>query len=506
MTTGQPTLRDRYRGQRVLLTGASGLVGQAALEKILRALPDVEQIYLFIRPRGRTSAQERLPEIFRSPVFERLRAERPDFDDWWPTKVTAVPGLLGQPRLGLAPEHWSELAAKLTAVIHIGAIAAFDEPVDRILEVNTCGSLDILELARAAGNAPMVHVSTCYVCGDNPGTHGETVMPWGHTPATLARDDVPTHDPEAELRELLRRSEQIRLDPTGVDADVRLRRMGHRVANKHGWPNAYPMSKAWAEQMLVRRRGEVPLAIVRPAIVESTLSDPRPGWLTGLRMVDPLIVSMGRSVLEVFPGDRDTLIDFVPCDLAVNAILAALPAPGSREEPKVYQAAGSAKNPLTQGRFHDYCREGLEADPFYDAEGSPLEPAHIELVDQERFVRVVSREIHKLQGRIAEAEHLGRPTRPLRLSLRFLRYALRLGRTYAPYTVHELRFTTDELDRLERSLSEADRFQFPMDVSRVDWRDYVTRVHVPAVRRESGEPRSGAASQEVRRTRSAGPA
>ena len=513
MTPGQSALRDRYRGQRIFLTGASGLVGQAVLEKILRALPDVGEVLLFLRPHGRTTAEDRLPEILRSPLFDRLRRERPDFDAWWPTKVSAVAGGLGLPRLGLTREDWTELASRVTAIIHAGALAAFDEPIDRVLDVNTCGSLDVLELARDAGNVPLVHVSTCYVCGNAPGTHGETVMPWGHTPRTLADGTDPVFDPEAELGALLERCERIRLDVTaGLPADERLRRLGVRVADRHGWPNPYPMSKAWAEQLLVRRRGSVPLSIVRPAIVESTLSEPEPGWLTGLRMTDPLIVAMGRALLDVFPGDRDKVIDLVPCDLVVNAILAALPERGPDAGPRVYQVAGSAKTPLTLGRFHDLCRTALVAEPFRDPEGVPIIPGHMELVDPPRFLRTVSRRRRALTREAAAAARSGREAkrRAARTSGRFLRYALRLGRTYAPYTVSALRFTTDNLDRLERSLSDADRALFPMDVARVDWRHYVQHVHVPAVRREAGEGGAAAAAaapaQEVRRAQGAGPA
>ena len=184
-------LRERYRGQRILITGASGLLGQAVLEKLLRALPDVEEIVVLLRARGRASAQDRLADLFRSPLFDRLRAERPGFDDWWPTKVSVVAGQLGRAQLGLDAHAWAALARRLTAIIHMGALASFDEPLDRVLEVNTSGSLDVLELARAADNAPLVHVSTCYVCGNTAGTHREEPLPWGHTPRTIASGTSP---------------------------------------------------------------------------------------------------------------------------------------------------------------------------------------------------------------------------------------------------------------------------------------------------------------------------
>lgn len=512
-------LRERYRGQRILVTGGSGLLGQAVLEKILRALPEVAELILLLRPRGRATAPDRAVEVFRSPLFDRLRAERPGFDDWWPTRVSVVPGQLGAPQLGLEAGAWRAIAGRVSAIIHLGALASFDEPLDRVLEVNTSAALDVLELAREAGNVPLVHVSTCYVCGNIPGTHREEPLPWGHTPRTLSEGRGPSIDPGAELVTLLQQTRQLRLDvEAGVHddfvvralskshvsterlealrrqhADDRLSRMGVRVAGIHGWPDPYPMSKAWAEQLLEHRRGSVPLAIVRPAILASTHSEPQPGWLTGLRMADPLIVAMGRASLGVFPGDRAAAIDLVPCDLAVNAILAALPERGRAAPTRVYQVAGSERNALTLGVFHDLCYAALQSRPFVDLRGAPVQPSKLEFMPAPRFQRSLTRERRGLQLKIALLERLGLSpkARGMRASLRFLGYAHRLGRTYAPFIVRNFTFTTEKLQQLERSLAPADRAEFPMDVGAVDWTRYVTEVHVPAVRREGGGSGNG---------------
>lgn len=525
MTTGQTSLRERYRGQQILLTGASGLLGQAVLEKLLRALPEVGQVFLLMRARGRTSSHERIPEVLGSPLFRRLRHERPDFDAWWPTKITTVTGALGLERFGLTPDDWRTLAEQVTAVIHVGAVASFDEPLDRVLEVNTAGALYVLELARQAGDVPMVHVSTCYVCGNSAGMHREKLIPWGHTPRSIRAGANPTFDPEAELGAHLRRSRQLRLDvEAGLHdevvtralpdihlsgerlevlrreyADERLGRMGTRVANRLGWPDPYPMSKAWAEQLLARDMGSVPLSIVRPAILASTLAEPEPGWLTGLRMADPMVVAMGRGVLDRFPGDPMTILDLVPCDLAANTVLAALPERGPLHDPHIYQVAGSDKNPLALGDFERICHTALASDPFRDQHGVCLEPSRVELVDYPRFQRILSRHRRVLALKLAVFEGLGmvERARSLRVKLRFLRYAHLLGRAYAPYTVRYFHFATAEADRLSQQLCPEERDLFPMDVGSVDWVRYLTEAHVPAVRREAGET-SGADDQGAR--------
>ena len=525
MTTGQTSLRDRYRGQRILLTGASGLLGQAVLEKLLRALPDVDQVFLLMRARSRISAEERVPEILNSQLFRRLRRERPDFEAWWPTKITTVTGALGPTRLGLTADFWQNLAEQLTAVIHVGAVASFGEPLDRVLEVNTAGALEVLELAHQAGDVPMVHVSTCYVCGNSAGTHGEELVPWGHTPRSREARADPTFDPEEELSAHLQRGRQLRLDvEAGLHdkvvirdlpephvsrerldvlrreyADEQIGRMGTRAANRFGWPDPYPMSKAWAEQLLARGKGSVPLSIVRPAILASTLAEPHPGWLTGLRMADPLVVAMGRGVLDRFPGDPTAILDLVPCDLAANTVLAALPERGATRGPHIYQVAGSAKNPLALGEVERICHTALSSDPFHNQNGGSVEPSRVQLVDYERFQRTLSRQRRRLALKFAVLEGLGgmAKARKLRLSLRFLRYAHVVGRRYAPYTVRHFHFATAESDRLAQSLCPEEQELFPIDVGSVDWTRYLTDVHIPAVRKEAGSA-SDATALEAR--------
>ena len=50
-TTPKMSMRSFYAGQHVFMTGVSGFVGKVVLQKILSDLPDVECVYLLIRPK-----------------------------------------------------------------------------------------------------------------------------------------------------------------------------------------------------------------------------------------------------------------------------------------------------------------------------------------------------------------------------------------------------------------------------------------------------------------------
>jgi len=45
------------------------------------------------------------------------------------------------------------------------------------------------------------------------------------------------------------------------------------------------------EWALLEGRGALPVTVVRPSIIEASLSQPHPGWIRGFRMADPVIIS-----------------------------------------------------------------------------------------------------------------------------------------------------------------------------------------------------------------------
>lgn len=54
-------------------------------------------------------------------------------------------------------------------------------------------------------------------------------------------------------------------------------------ARSFGWPNSYAFTKAMGEMLIGESRGDLPLVIIRPTIIEATLADPFPGWIEGFR-------------------------------------------------------------------------------------------------------------------------------------------------------------------------------------------------------------------------------
>jgi nucleoside-diphosphate-sugar epimerase len=111
----------------VLLTGGSGVVGQAILEK----LTDTNVICL----------------VHRAEVE-------------WP-HVRSVQGDISQPRLGLSNEQFFELSREVDYVIHSAASTSFGETKGATNRINVEGTRNVLELADQA-RAPFCHISTAF--------------------------------------------------------------------------------------------------------------------------------------------------------------------------------------------------------------------------------------------------------------------------------------------------------------------------------------------------------
>ena len=510
------SVADRFRGERILLTGATGFLAKSILEKIVRAIPDVAQIYLLVRRCQRTSAAERVErEVISSSIFDRLRhTQGTRFADVMREKITAVEGDLGEDRLGLPDQAYDELARAVTCVINSAAACSFGEQLDRALQVNTIGPQRILQFAKDAGDIPLVHVSTCYVSGIREDDIPEDVLPLGHTVSTYIKGAKPTFHLDAEVQSMLaqcteirsavadgERDEQVFADayPSTYASDkiARERRdfadsavvnLGKRLARFHGWTDTYPFTKALGEQLLVRERGSVPLVILRPSIIESSYDEPMPGWIDGLRMADPLITEAGKGNLPTFVGRADATLDLVPCDMVTNAILAAIPPAGALDWCEIYQIGSGHRNPLSLRQLSEMVYEAFTRRPSYDRAGEPLQATSCQCIPGHEFKRKLYRRMRHMQLVRDLYTRVGAKARArqARLTLRVLGRLRDFADLYGFYTSHSPRFLTDKTDALWGALSDEDRALFPFDTTRIDWHDYIVERHVPGLQRMAG--------------------
>lgn len=57
-----------YENRSILITGGSGFLGKVIVEKLLRCVPKIKNLYLLIRPQNGVDAQTRMEKILGSKV------------------------------------------------------------------------------------------------------------------------------------------------------------------------------------------------------------------------------------------------------------------------------------------------------------------------------------------------------------------------------------------------------------------------------------------------------
>ena len=131
-------LREALAGRRIAITGATGFLGTALTERVLRCLPDTE-VVVIVRP-GRRGAKERVErDLLRNDCFDRLRRELGDgFADEASRRVLPLAGDVMLDGLGL-DDAGRELLSSCSTVVHSAATVSFDAPLDAAVEVNLLG-------------------------------------------------------------------------------------------------------------------------------------------------------------------------------------------------------------------------------------------------------------------------------------------------------------------------------------------------------------------------------
>ena len=528
-----PMLDEAYRGKNVFVTGGTGFLGMALVEKMLRSLPSLNRLYLLIRPSLEKGAKERFEsDVLGSSVFLRLREELGSrFEERIADKVRVLEGDVHADHLGLDTETLAELSREVDAIVHSAASVVFDARLDEAVDSNVRGTLGLLVLARLWEKKPLfVHFSTSYVAGTKEGLIPEDT-PDEYSPNGTRLDpeaeishldevvgEVEEASGEKELAKQLRTESYRELGMVGEEAEVRerveqLRRAwvrerlverGNERARSLGWPDVYTFTKSLAERRMLQERGALPLVILRPAIIESSIAEPHPGWIQGSRMADPVIMAFARGVLREFPGDPESLMDLVPVDHVVNATIAATAVGLTRRpvEPEVYQVASGERNPLRFRDLYKHVREYFLKNPLRDAGGRPVPVPEWSFPGRRWVEGMLKAELLGLKiaggltARMPEGHLTTDPRGRITRGEKRARISLYYSRIYGAYVNMQSTFSSARTMELFRSLPEEDRRAFPFDIAEVDWGAWLKETHLPAITSKPGHRRRRKAPEE----------
>ena len=133
----------------VFLTGGTGFLGAYLLAELLRQ--SRAAVCCLVRAADPPAGHA------------KLRRELESYGLWEPAfaaRLTAVPGDLAQPFLGLSPEAFESLAESVEAIYHNGAVVDFLAPYAALKAANVLGTLEVLRLACTGAAKPLHYVST----------------------------------------------------------------------------------------------------------------------------------------------------------------------------------------------------------------------------------------------------------------------------------------------------------------------------------------------------------
>ncbi len=499
------SVAERLAGQHVLMTGVTGFVGEALLHLLLTEVPDVRMSVL-VRPKGSTTGSARTAKLLEKPVFAEVVAAAGSIEQLLTDRIAVVEGDLAD-----VPE----LPTDLDAVVHCAGDVSFDPPVDEGFTTNVIGTRDLLDRIDEAGRQSgrdihYVHISTAYVAGRRRGSIPEA--PVDH--------DV---DLDVELAWGLGQRQAVEHRSRGVEVLVRERkkaekehsraglltaarateaarrqwvkdelvRIGTERARSLGWTDCYTFTKAMGERVVERwatQPGDQHRAsIVRPSIIESALERPHVGWIEGFKMAEPLILAYGRGELPEFPSAPDTIVDIVPVDQVVSAIVAVLAHPPESGDVGYFHVSSGDRNPLTFNVLYTSVRTYFDHHPFTAGDRGAARLPDWRFPGARSVERLLS--TSEKAWKVADyvighaprsdrARDLARKLHQQGRRLEFLRRYLDL---YMEYATAELRFSDRRTMGLFESLSEADRAIFAFDTSVIDWEHYFVEVHCPAV-------------------------
>ncbi len=512
-------------GSNLLVLGGTGFVGKVFWAMLLDRYPGVGRIYLLVRSSETRSSEGRFwSQIAKSEPLEPLRKTHGEgYEDFLREKIVVIDGDVGEALCGLGESVVRELAGTIDAVVNVAGVVDFNPPLDEALDANARGTLNVVGLAKALGDVPLMHTSTCYTAGRRKGPIVETdplEIPFPRA-AEIGRD---LWDAERELaecaeivREVQRRADdafrqaefeedakkqlRARSEPTRGDAldgeRAKVRRKfvsealveaGVERANHWGWPNIYTYTKSLGEQIIAR--SGIPYALVRPACCESTVAFPFVGWNEGISTSAPIIYLIMKGQVQLPLGEVP--LDLIPTDYVCAGMILALTELLEGSAKPVYQLGGSDTNPCSVARFAELT--GLYKRKYYQRKGTgnPLVDffqAHFEPipVSEQRFDAWSSPKMAQLGRGLATAIRKNAPA--LKPAADALEGAARreekiagILKLFAPFTAQQNGpFSCANVREAHARLSDADRAKLPWAPESIDWPSWFHTVHMPAM-------------------------
>ncbi|CAH0716054.1 unnamed protein product, partial [Brenthis ino] len=438
----ESSVRDFYRGKSVLVTGGTGFMGKVLLEKLLYSIPDIGNVYVLMRPKKGKSINQRLEEMQRLPLFDRLKNEKPESF----AKIIPLQGDVLFNNFGLSDREIENISKEVSVLFHFAATLRLEAPLKDNVNMNTCGTQRALNVAKKLKNLLIfIHLSTAFCYPD------------------YAVLEEKMHAPPVKPSEVMQLIEWL--------DDKQINLLTPSLLGPH--PNCYTFSKRLAESVVENEFKNLPVVIVRPSIVCPAYMEPVSGWVDSLNGPVGLMLGAGKGVIRTMLCDGNLIAQVIPVDTAINAIIAIGMIEGSKTEKSetipIYNVNVGHQKPTSWGDVlkvaKDYGRKYPLAWPLWYPNGDittnvvlhefrrifyHLVPAYT--IDFILFLLGQKRFMVRIQDRISQG-------------LQVLQY----------FTMRPWNFPCPKFDGIQNKLNDEEKIIFNTDLTKADRDEYMKR-------------------------------
>jgi len=447
----------------VFLTGGSGVLGSALLEKLLRSSKP-KKLFVLLRDKetkkeGLRSASQRLADIFSQPLFDSLKSLMKHFDDEVKRIIVPVTGDVSFDKVITDDNEQAAVISETNYVIHCASSVRFDQTYAASFNVQTLGSIRVRNLAAQMPNLrAFLHCSTAFVGVHQP--EGSTLFE--------QLTELP-YDAFSEYQALLAMTEEQR--------ETRLQQLNSTV----GYPNTYVFCKSMTEHVLagLQNVAPLPMCIVRPAIVGCAYREPSPGIISSLQGVSAAYLALASGVKKCH-GGPDVIADLVPQDICINAMIAALiataTAAASSIDLPIYNIASSSSNPVNFQSTTSYHKKYWSKRKPRRSIGQPSDGLTYDRSEYRRWiywhVSAPGRVLSCFANIMCCTGPKNRTRQRAHQAQRMADGLYKLGDALAPFSCRTLIASTTRMRALLEQLRmecPEDALLFPFDTTEIDW-------------------------------------
>ena len=229
------------------------------------------------------------------------------------------------------------LAHGLQVIIHIAATVKFQERLKLALKLNIYGVRHVITLAKCLQKCDaLVHTSTAYT----------------HTYKSVIGEEF--YDPTYDVDTLIKLLDML--------TDEQAEAVTAATIKPH--PNTYTFTKCLGEGLIRAAASEIPVCVVRPAIVISAWKEPHKGWTDTLNGPAGLATMLGIGLFRSVQATASVRPAFIPIDTVANYLLVAPWDVAVRGNTgRMYNCVGQ-ENKLSWGDFADKIQTHFRNNPL----------------------------------------------------------------------------------------------------------------------------------------------